>query len=68
MKVLDAVPQGRVLDALITDRTDIAAWATRCVDQTISEMSEFFSDEEAAEAAEALHDMLKRWQGRRTSK
>jgi hypothetical protein len=68
VKVLDAVPQGRVLDALIADRTDIVAWAKRCVDQTISEMSEYLSDDEVTEVADALHDMLKRWQGRRTGK
>jgi len=68
MKVLNVVPQGRVLDSLPTDCNDIVAWAKRCVDEVISEMSEYFSDEEVAEAAEALHDMLKRWQGRRTGK
>ena len=57
MKVLDAVPQGRVLDAITIDGTDIVALAKRCVDQTISEMSD-----------EALHDMLKRWQKRQQTK
>ena len=68
MKVLDAVPKGRVLDAITTDGTDIVALAKRCVDQTISEMSEYLSDDEVAEVAEALNDLLKRWQGQRTSK
>ena len=86
MKVLDAVPKGRVLQvlgpdgpkefphacgkiaAVSTDGTDIVALAKRCVDQTISEMSEYLSDGEVAEVAEALHDMLNRWQGQRTKK
>ena len=62
MKVLDAVPQGRVLDAINTDGTDIVALAKRAVDQVISEMSEYLSDDEVAEVAEALNDLLKRWQ------
>ena len=68
MKVLDAVPQGRVLDAITTDGTDIVALAKRTVDQTISEMSEYLSDDEVAEVAEALHDLLKQWQGQRTNR
>lgn len=68
MKVLDAVPQGRVLDAITTDGTDIVSLAKRCIDQTISEMSEDLSDGELAEAAEAMHDMLNRWQGQRTNR
>ena len=68
MKVLNVVPQGRVLDAITTDGTDIVSLAKRCVDQTISEMSEYLSDDEVAEAAEALHDLLKQWQGRRTKR
>ena len=68
MKVLDAVPKGRVLDAITTDGTDIVALAKRTVDQVISEMSEHLSDDEVAEVAEALHDLLKRWQGQQTSK
>jgi hypothetical protein len=68
MKVLDAVPKGRVLDAITTDGTDIVALAKRCVDQTISEMSEYLSDDEVAEVATALHDLLKRWQGQQTNK
>ena len=68
MKVLDAVPKGRVLDAITTDGTDIVALAKRTVDQVISEMSEYLSDDEVTEVATALHDLLKRWQGQRTSK
>ena len=48
MKVLNVVPQGRVLDAITTDGTDIVSLAKRCVDQTISEMSEYLSDDEVA--------------------
>ena len=68
MKVLDAVPQGRVLDAITTDVTDIVVLAKRTVDQVISEMSEYLSDDEVAEVAEALHDLLKRWQGQQTNR
>lgn len=68
MKVLDAVPKGRVLDAITTDGTDIVALAKRAVDQVISEMSEYLSDDEVAEVATALHDLLKRWQGQQTNK
>lgn len=62
MKILDAVPKGRVLDAITTDGTDIVVLAKRAVDQVISEMSEYLSDDDVAEVAEALHDLLKRWQ------
>ena len=68
MKVLDAVPHGRVLDAITTDGTDIVALAKRTVDEVISEMSEYLSDDEVVEVAEALHDLLEQWQGQRTSK
>ena len=68
MKVLDAVPKGRVLDAITTDGTDIVSLAKRAVDQVISEMSQYLSADEVAEVAEALHDLLKRWQGQRTNK
>ena len=68
MKVLDAVPKGRVLDAITTDGTDIVALAKRAVDQTISEMSEYLSDDDVAEVAEALHGLLKQWQGQQTNK
>lgn len=68
MKVLDAVPKGRVLDAITTDRTDIRVLAKRAVDQVISEMSEYLSDDDVAEVATALHDLLKRWQGQQTNK
>ena len=61
MKVLDGVPKGRVLDAITTDGTDIVALAKRAVDQVISEMSEYLSNDEVAEVAEALNDLLKRW-------
>ena len=59
MKILDAVPKGRVLDAITTDGTDTVALAKRAVDEVISEMSEYLSDDEIAEVAEALHDLLK---------
>lgn len=68
MKVLDAVPKGRVLDAITTDGTPTTWWAKRAVDQVISEMSEYLSDDEVAEVAEALNDLLKRWQGQRTNR
>lgn len=68
MKVLHAIPQGRVLDAITTDGTDIFVLAKRSFDQVISEMSEYLSDDEVAEVVEALHDLLKRWQGQRTNK
>ena len=68
MKVLDAVPQGRVLDAITTDVTDIVVLAKRTVDQAISEMVDYLSADEVAEVAEALHDLLKRWQGQRTNR
>jgi len=62
------VPKGRVLDAITTDGTDIVALAKRAVDQVISEMSEYLSDDEVAEVATALHDLLKQWQGQRTNR
>ena len=68
MKVLDAVPKGRVLDAITSDGTDIRVLAKRAVDQVISEMSEYLSDDDVAEVAEALHGLLNQWQGQQTSK
>jgi hypothetical protein len=68
MKVLDAVPQGRVLDAITTDGTDIRVLARRAVDQTISEMSEYLSDDDVSEVAAALHGLLDRWQEQQTNK
>ena len=40
---------------------DIFCFASRIVDQTIGEMSEYLSDGEITEVAEALHDLLNRW-------
>ena len=68
VKVLDAVPKGRVLDAITTDGTDIRVLARHAVDQTISEMSEYLSDDDVSEVAAALHGLLNRWQEQRTNK
>lgn len=61
MKVLDAVPQGRVLDA-ITCRNDLYKLARQILDEVISEMSEHLSDAEVEEVVTALHGLLDRWQ------
>ena len=68
MNVLDAVPKGRVLDAITTDGSDIRVLAKRAVDEVISEMSEYLTDDDVAEVAEALHGLLNQWQGQRTNK
>lgn len=70
MTILSDIPDANkpVLSVFSSDGTDIVALAKRCVDQTIGEMSEYLSDGEVAEVAEALHDLLKRWQGQRTNK
>ena len=40
---------------------DIFCFASRIVDEAISEISEFLTDDEVAEVANALHAMVNRW-------
>ena len=40
---------------------DIFCFASRIVDEAISEISEFLTDDEVAEVADALHAMVNRW-------
>ena len=67
MKMLDAVPQGRVLED-ITCRSDLYKLARRVVDEVISELSEHLSDSEVEQVVSALHGLLNRWQGQQTNK
>ena len=62
MKTLDIVCEGLVLATITADGTDIRVLARRAVDQTISEMSEYLSDDDVSEVAAALHGLLDRWQ------
>ena len=47
---------------------DIFCFASRIVDEAISDISEFLTDDEVAEAAAALHAMVNRWHGQQTNK
>ena len=40
---------------------DIFCFASRIVDEAISDISEFLTDDEVAEVADALHAMVNRW-------
>ena len=40
---------------------DIFCFASRIVDEAISEISEFLTDDEVAEVADALRGLLDRW-------
>jgi len=40
---------------------DIFCLASRIVDEAISDISEFLTDDEVAEVADALHAMVNRW-------
>ena len=40
---------------------EIFCFASRIVDEAISDISEFLSDDEVAEVADALHTMVNRW-------
>ena len=44
---------------LVSD--DIFCFASRIVDEAISDISEFLTDDEVAEVADALHAMVNRW-------
>jgi hypothetical protein len=45
----------------ILDGTDNVKLARRAVDEAISDISEFLTDDEVAEVADALHAMVNRW-------
>ena len=40
---------------------EIFCFASRIVDEAISDISEFLTDDEVAEVADALHAMVNRW-------
>jgi len=50
-----------VLSVFSSDGTDNLKLARRAVDEAISDISEFLTDDEVAEVADALHAMVNRW-------
>ena len=50
-----------MLSVFSGDGTDNVKLARRAVDEAISDISEFLTDDEVAEAAAALHAMVNRW-------
>ena len=50
---------------LVSD--DIFYFASRVVDEAICDISEFLTDAEVAEVADALHTMVNRWRDQRTA-
>ena len=46
---------------------DIFCFASRIVDEAISEISEFLTDDEVAEVADALHGLVNQWQKQQTA-
>ena len=47
---------------------EIFCFASRIVDEAISDISEFLTDDEVAEVANALHTMVNQWHGQQTKK
>ena len=46
---------------------EIFCFASRIVDEAISEISEFLTDDEVAEVADALHGLVNQWQKQQTA-
>ena len=46
---------------------DIFCFASRIVDEAISDISEFLTDDEVAEVADALHAIVNRWRNQPTA-
>ena len=46
---------------------DIFCFASRIVDEAISDISEFLTDDEVAEVADALHGLVNQWQKQLTA-
>ena len=70
MTILSDIPDANkpVLSVFSSDGTDNVKLARRAVDAAISDVSPYLSDEQIAEAAAALHAVVNRWHGQRTSK
>ena len=70
MTILSDIPDANkpVLSAVSSAGTDNVKLARRAVDAAISDISEFLTDDEVAEAAAALHAMVNRWHGQQTNK
>ena len=47
---------------------EIFCFASRIVDEAISDISEFLTDDEVAEVANALNTMVNQWHGQQTKK
>ena len=70
MTILSDIPDANkpVLSVFSSDGTDNLKLARRAVDAAVSDISEYLTDDEVAEAAAALHAMVNRWHGQQTSK
>ena len=64
MTILTDIPDanGPVLQELGPAAPNNYKLARRAVDEAISDISEFLTDDEVAEVADALHAMVNRWQ------
>jgi len=56
-----------VLTVFSSDGTDNLKLARRAVDEAISDISEYLTDDEVAEVADALHAMVNRWRNQPTA-
>ena len=63
MTILSDIPDANkpVLSAVSSAGTDNVKLARRAVDEAISDISEFLTDDEVAEVADALRGLLDRW-------
>ena len=68
MTILSDIPDANepVLSVFSSDGTDNVKLARRAVDEAISDISEFLTDDEVAEVADALHAMVNRWRNQQT--
>ena len=69
MTILSDIPDANkpVLSVFSSDGTDNVKLARRAVDEAISDISEFLTDDEVAEVADALHAMVNRWRDQPTA-
>ena len=69
MTILSDIPDANkpVLSAVSSAGTDNVKLARRAVDEAISDISEYLTDDEVAEVADALHAMVNRWRDQPTA-
>ena len=63
MTILSDIPDANkpLLSVFSSDGTDNTMLARRAVDAAVSDISEYLTDDEVAEVADALHAMVNRW-------